>query len=461
MSTPFTLVSLDSHAQVPEYAWAAYLEEKYHHFLPRLSHENVQWNEVMGRLTVDRTHTQHEVFDTDGTYRNGGLLGMFDCDTRLAQMDREGIAGEFVYNGEQRIVSLFFQPSSSKYPDDAVEAGVRAHHRWVHDEFGKASDRILLVGVTGHAPCRDIEATMAETRWIADHGFVGLVAPGMTGHPGMPPLHDPHWDPLWSLMEELELTLVVHAGYGAEAGPFFGEVAAVYDEMQAAGGVTDDALRRFSQSSMVTNFFNTFDTRKPLWQLTLGGVFDRHPRLKVLLTEIRADWLPALLDHLDGLFEQHRADLPTTRKPSEWWRSNCTTCLSFAHKAEIENRHQIGIDTIAFGRDYPHPEGTWPNTREWIQDAFAGVPEDELRLMLGETAITRLGLGADALHRIGARVGPTYDQLVGGRFEVTEALREHFDLRGGYLKPWEGDSRIAETDVVIKSDIGSLLGSGR
>ena len=100
---------------------------------------------------------------------------------------------------------------------------------------------------------------MAETRWIAEHGFVGLVAPGMTGHPGMPPLHDPHWDPLWSMMEDLELTLVVHAGYGAEAGPFFGEVAAVYDEMQAAGGVTDDALRRFSQSSMVTNFFNTFD----------------------------------------------------------------------------------------------------------------------------------------------------------------------------------------------------------
>jgi hypothetical protein len=197
MSKPFTLVSLDSHAQVPEHAWPTFLEEQYHHFLPRLSHENVQWNEVMGRLTVDRTHTQHEVFDADGAYRNGGLLGMFDCDTRLAQMDREGIAAEFVYNGEQRIVSLFFQPSSSKYPDDAVEAGVRAHHRWTHDEFGKASDRILLVGVTGHAPCRDMDATLAETRWIAEHGFVGLVAPGMTGHQGMPPLYDAHWDPLW------------------------------------------------------------------------------------------------------------------------------------------------------------------------------------------------------------------------------------------------------------------------
>jgi predicted TIM-barrel fold metal-dependent hydrolase len=460
MSKPFTLVSLDSHAQVPEHAWSTFLEEKYHHFLPRLSHENVQWNEVMGRLTVDRTHTQHEVFDADGAYRNGGLLGMFDCDTRLAQMDREGIAAEFVYNGEQRIVSLFFQPSSSKYPDDAVEAGVRAHHRWTHDEFGKASDRILLVGVTGHAPCRDMAATLAETRWIAEHGFVGLVAPGMTGHQGMPPLYDAHWDPLWSYMEDAGLTLVVHAGYGAEAGPFFGEVAAVYDDMQAAGGVTDDALRRFSQSSMVQNFFNTLDTRKPLWQLTLGGVFDRHPNLKVLLTEIRADWLPAMLQHLDSLFEQHRGELPTKRKPSEWWASNCMTCLSFAHKAEVELRHEIGVDAIAFGRDYPHPEGTWPNTREWIQDAFAGVPEQELRQMLGENAITRFGLDAEAIHAVGERVGPTYEQLVGGGYEIDDDLRAHFDLRGGYLKPWEGDARIPEAEAAMKPDLATLLGSG-
>jgi predicted TIM-barrel fold metal-dependent hydrolase len=456
MSKPLTIVSLDSHAQVPEHAWKTYLDEQFHHYLPRLHHENVQWNEVMVRLTVDRTHARHEVFDLDGAYRGGGLQGMFDCDTRLAQMDREGIAGEFVYNGEQRMVSLFFQPSSSKYPDDAVEAGVRAHHRWLHDEFGKASDRILLVGVTGHAPCRDIEATLAETRWIADHGFVGLVAPGMTGHPGMPPLYDEHWDPLWSLCEERELTVIVHAGYGAEAGPFFREVAAVYDDMQAAGGITDDALRRFSQSSMVANFFNTLDTRKPLWQFTLGGVFDRHPRLKVLLTEIRADWLPSLLRHLDSVFEEHRDDLPTDRKPSEWWQSNCTTCLSFAHKAEVELRAEIGVETIAFGRDYPHPEGTWPNTGAWIRDAFAGVPERELRMMLGENAITRLGLDGEALGLVAARIGPTVDELMGAPAPGPELI-EHFDLRGGYLKPWEGAGRVDEARQAMEPDLSRLV----
>jgi hypothetical protein len=91
-----TIVSLDGHAQVPEHAWETYLEARYHDLLPRLRHENVIWNETMGRMMVDRTHTQYDVFDLDGAYRNGGLDGMYELGPRLEQMDREGIAGEFL-----------------------------------------------------------------------------------------------------------------------------------------------------------------------------------------------------------------------------------------------------------------------------------------------------------------------------------------------------------------------------
>ncbi|HEY6531903.1 MAG TPA: amidohydrolase family protein [Acidimicrobiales bacterium] len=458
MTDRLTIVSLDGHAQVPEYAWETYLESQYHDLLPRLRHENVIWNDTMGRLMVDRTHSDHDVFDLDGAYRNGGLNGMYELGTRLEQMDREGTAAEFLYNGEPRTVSLFFQPTSSKYDYEVVEAGVRAHHRWIDDEFGSANDRILLVGVTGHAPCHDMDATLAETRWIADHGFVGLVAPGMTGYPDMPPLYDTYWDPLWSLCEDAGLTVVVHAGYGAEAGPFQAEVAAVHAEMQKSGAPTDDLFARFSTSTMVSEFFDPMQTRKPLWQLTLGGVFDRHPKLKVLLTEIRADWLPALITHLDGIFEERRDELPTSRKPSEWWASNCMTCLSFAHRAEIEMRDEIGVDTVAFGRDYPHPEGTWPNTKAWIREAFAGVPEGELRQMLGENAIERLGLDGPALRAIGERVGPTFEELMGAP-AATPGLVDHFEVRGGYLKPWEGDSRLGAAFPLIERDLATLTGS--
>jgi predicted TIM-barrel fold metal-dependent hydrolase len=326
----------------------------------------------------------------------------------------------------------------------------------VHETFG-ASDRILLAGVTGHTPCRDMDATLAETRWIADHGFVGTMAPGSTGYPDMPPLYDGYWDPLWALCAERGLTVIVHAGYGTTPGPFFSEVSDVYDEMQVTGkgGPTDALLRRFSTSTMTARFFNSLDTRRPLWQLTLGGVLDRHPDLKLLLTEVRADWLPALLRHLDAVFDRHRDELPARRRPSEYWQTNCMTCLSFAHRVEVEMRHEMWIDTVAFGRDYPHPEGSWPNTRAWIRDAFDGVPERELRLMLGENAMIRLGLDRTALERAAERIGPAFDQLMGAP-EVTTELRQHFDLRGGYLKPAEGGDRLAEVEPSIATDVAIL-----
>ena len=57
------------------------------------------------------------------------------------------------------------------------------------------------------------------------------------------------------------------------------------------------------------------------------------------------------------------------------------------HRSEVEMRDEIGIETIDFGRDYPHTEGTWPNTSDYLRRLFAGVPERDVRLILGENAI--------------------------------------------------------------------------
>ena len=89
----------------------------------------------------------------------------------------------------------------------------------------------------------------------------------------------------------------------------------------------------------------------------LGGAFDRHPNMKVMLTEVRADWLPATLRHLDAIYEKHRADLPAKRKPSEYWQDNCMAGVSFMHKAEVEMRYEIGIDKFGFRTGLPAYRG--------------------------------------------------------------------------------------------------------
>ena len=69
-------------------------------------------------------------------------------------------------------------------------------------------------------------------------------------------------------------------------------------------------------------------------------------------------------------------------------------------------RHGIGIDRIMWGTDYPHPEGSWPNTKEKMEKYLSGIPEPELVKMLGGNAIECYDLDIDALSRIAARIGP-------------------------------------------------------
>ncbi|MCA1481000.1 amidohydrolase family protein, partial [Bradyrhizobium sp. NBAIM08] len=149
------------------------------------------------------------------------------------------------------------------------------------------------------------------------------------------------------------------------------QVERIYNDVKDAAG-SEERTAMFEHADAVSDdsieFFFEFanknlDSRRPMWQLMLGGVFDRHPSLRLMLTEIRIDWIPETLAHLDQLFESHRASIPAQRRPSEYWSTNCLAGASFIHKAEVGIREEVGVETILFGRDFPHPESTWPHTR--------------------------------------------------------------------------------------------------
>jgi predicted TIM-barrel fold metal-dependent hydrolase len=274
----------------------------------------------------------------------------------------------------------------------------------------------------------------------------------------MLPLSDDYWEPFWSACEANGVVLVVHAGYGGEQGTTYAQMERIYQDVTGSGGSEMDLVIRLGTELFTESFFSDPKARRPMWQLMLSGVFDRHPDLKLMLTEVRLDWIPATLAHLDALYDEHRADLPARRRPSEYWHENCLTGASFIHKVEVEMRHDIGVETIMFGRDYPHPEGTWPHTAAWLRDAFGGVPEDELRLMLGENAIDFFGLDRGTLRDLAEKIGPTVSSITGEGPAVDADLLNLFDMRGGYLKPAEGAERIADIDPVIRQDLAGVSG---
>ena len=92
--------------------------------------------------------------------------------------------------------------------------------------------------------------------------------------------------------------------------------------------------------------------------------------------------------------------------PSEYFARNVALGASCMPRREAELRHEIGVGQIMWGSDYPHPEGSWPYTRDQMLDTFRGLPDDDIAAMLGGTAAEFYGFDVEKLAPIAARIGP-------------------------------------------------------
>ena len=329
--------------------------------------------------------------------------GLYDADIRLEEMDREGIAGEFVNNGDGRIVALFFEAGNRVQSADACRAGVRAYHRWLTDMLGAHQDRCFLVGAVGSGPCAELDPVLAELDWIADRGYVATSIPGKTEYPGEPPLADPHWEPFWAKCAERGLHLWIHAGQGQGQASLSREVDSAYEQFDSVGRDPD----RFWEI-LVTSVFNGQlldlpSPRQAMWQLMFSGVFDRHPEPQAHdergARRLGARHAAVPRRGVGGAtatsYPPSAARASTGRATA---RSGCRSCT----RPRSNTGTRSAWRRMSFGRDYPHSEGTWPNTIDWLADACGGLPEDELRLILGENAIRDFGLDREHLAQVAA-----------------------------------------------------------
>jgi hypothetical protein len=141
------------------------------------------------------------------------------------------------------------------------------------------------------------------------------------------------------------------------------------------------------------------------------------------------------------------------RSPREYWERNVYLAPSSTRRPEVALRHEVGLHRFMFGTDYPHPEGTWPNTLEWIRHAFAGVPEAEARLILGENCVECYGLDRPALVAVAERVGPAPEAVLGGP-DVDERLLAQFHSRAGYLRPAEHVDEETYREMLAEDEAG-------
>jgi hypothetical protein len=155
-------------------------------------------------------------------------------------------------------------------------------------------------------------------------------------------------------------------------------------------------------------------TRRPLWFLVFGGVFDRHPDLKVVVTENGVQWLPSLVRDMEQFFDTHgAAPLRSSlrMRPRDYFERHVFLGGSLMKREEAEMRDEIGVDRLMWGADYPHLEGAAPVHRQVLQHVFGGLPQEDLRRILGHNAIDLWGFDGHALQTVADRVGPTVEDL--------------------------------------------------
>ncbi|MCU1344492.1 MAG: putative amidohydrolase, partial [Acidimicrobiia bacterium] len=429
------VVSADGHAGGPPEIYRDYFEARYLPELDELTKVDEEWR--AHAITQSRFSKETlDLIDRNDAIRGGGELGAWELDRRLAELDREGVAAEVLIPGHQVAMLPFFSHINVPCSPELRIAGARAYHRQLADFMAESNGR--LYGIAEPGPCLNMASTLRELEWLAEHGFVGVAPPGNVADPGLPPLTDASWEPFWSACVDLGLVLTIHAAFGlGQFGDRNREIGNMATDINS-----EEALRMQMTSEISIDQFPEDHParlaltvpRRAVWQMMMSGVFDRHPQLQLVLTEVRADWVPAVIALTEAHFADGHAKL--ARPPRQYWKDQIWMAPSSPRPYEVAMRHEIGVDRFMFGMDYPHPEGTWPNTREWLRDAFDGVPADEARLILGENAVRCYGLDGDRLRAIADKIGPTSDEVLGSS-PTNPAVLAQFHARGGYQRPQE------------------------
>jgi predicted TIM-barrel fold metal-dependent hydrolase len=315
---------------------------------------------------------------------------------RLAVLEEQGVHAEVTFPGPVLTGSLanaMYAGANRNDNLDTVWPALHAYNRWLADFCAAASGRRA-----GCIPLdlHDIDRAVAEVAWAREHGiFGGIMLPAMSVSSRLPGYADSYYDPLWSACVDCEMVINLHTG--------------------ASGSPTDVRFLYDAEHGSMLGLYEVFVfTRRPLWFLILGGVFDRHPGLQVVVTENGVQWLPSLVRDLEQFYDTHGcAPVRSTLalRPREYVEKHVHLGGSLMKRAEAEMRDEIGVDRIMWGADYPHLEGAAPVHRAVMQHVLGGLPEDDIRRILGTNAIELWGFDAAQLQQIADRVGPTVDDL--------------------------------------------------
>lgn len=381
MSPNFPVISGDSHVNPQLTFWRDYLPLEYKERAPRIVETDggellsFEGRQVRVNMLSSVAGTTPEKWQSMGNVKE--LLRQsrpsgWDPEARLADLDADGVWGEVLFGGG---------PLFADDPDLCL-ATFGAYNRWLAD-FCAHSERFAGLG---YVPTWDPDLAVREAKNIAALGLRGIVIPnypvarpaaggGYAKLAGQSDIkmawrasnltwNSPEFDPLWRTCIDLGLPVHYHLGPAlyppGDQPPLMFSVSATMTKLWAAG---------------------------PLVDMLFGGLFQRFPELTMVSAESGAGWAAFLLEYVDRSYARHKYhdNLRITERPSFYFHRNFK--LGFLYDlTAMRERDIIGVDSLLWGSDFPHSDGTYPETRQAIDRHCESVPEDEARKIFGQNA---------------------------------------------------------------------------
>jgi predicted TIM-barrel fold metal-dependent hydrolase len=282
--------------------------------------------------------------------------GCYDIEARVADMDVNGVWASL--NFPSTIAGFCGRVLSSARDRDLGIALTQAWNDWLFEEwYLEHPTRVIPNGLTY---ITDPLAGAAEIRRNADRGFRAVTLPERPHRIGLPSIFSDYWTPIIEACDETGTVVCLHVGSTGmldmpEDGPRTSLDAAMFSGM--------------SYWACVEWLFSPH-------------VRDR-PNLKVALSEGGIGWVAMLVDRMRKIAPRYAATWPVP--PAEVLQRNFWFCTIDDYSA-MATRDTIGVENIMVEVDYPHVDGTWPDTQPALARLLEGVPAGEARAICCENA---------------------------------------------------------------------------
>jgi predicted TIM-barrel fold metal-dependent hydrolase len=363
----YTLISVDDHLVEPPGMFEGRLPARLAGQAPKVveteeGHEvwvfdgrvffQVGLNAVVGRKRED--------WKVEPTRFDEMRPGCFDVHARVADMDINGVWASVNFPSQ---ITGFCGSVFSRCADPELGFAVtRAWNDWFFEEWhGAYPERFVPMGITYLG---DAQLGAEEIRRNAARGFTAVTLPEQPHRIDMPSIFSGWWDPIIEACAETGTVICLHVGSTGMA-PMPNDAPMVPLGATLFGQMSLSACADWVWSQYPVRF----------------------PDLKIAMSEGGIGWVAMLHDRLENIVDRsgYGKFFSGDLRPAEVLHRNFWFC-TIDDPSTLVTRDVVGVDHIMFETDYPHGDGTWPDSQAVFDRYFGSLPADEVAKISHENA---------------------------------------------------------------------------